>query len=159
MRDIVERVRDAIGRVLPADDAVPDRTRALVDDLTTLDARFRRELGGCRFTTFVATHEAFGYLADRYDLHQLGIEGLTPEAEPSAAQLRAAESAIRAGRAAPVVFYEGTDEGRRVARSVANDLGVPSLPLSTLESEPSVGDYLNVMRDNLSSLERGLQCV
>jgi zinc transport system substrate-binding protein len=115
-------------------------------------------LARCAFRTFVATHEAFGYLADRYGLHQLGIEGITPESEPSAARIQKAGQAIAEGRAAPAVFYEGTDEGRRIGESVAADVAVPALPLGTLESDPTPGDYLSVMRGNLASLEKGLQC-
>jgi zinc transport system substrate-binding protein len=106
----------------------------------------------------VTTHEAFGYLADQYGLGQIGIEGLTPEAEPNAHQLRTAESAIREGRAALAVFYEGTAEGERIGRAVATSVGVPALPLGTLEFDPAPGDYLSVMRANLTSLEKGLQC-
>ena len=126
--------------------------------LQDLDASFRAGLRRCSFTTFVVTHEAFGYLADRYGLHQLGIEGITPESEPSAARIQQAAQAIAQGRAAPAVFYEGTDAGRRIGESVAAGVGVPALPLGTLESAPSSGDYLSVMRSNLASLERGLQC-
>lgn len=134
------------------------REAATVRDLRGLDTAFRAGLGKCPFTTFVSTHEAFGYLADRYALHQLGIEGITPESEPSAARIQQAAQAIAEGRAAPAVFYEGTDEGRRIGESVAADVGVPALPLGTLESAPSTGDYLSVMRANLGGLMEGLQC-
>ncbi len=129
-----------------------------IGDLQSLDGSFRTDLTNCEFTTFVATHEAFGYLANRYGLHQLGIEGITPESEPSAARIQAAAQAIDAGQAAPAIFYEGTDEGRRIAESVAADVGVPAIPLGTLESAPSSGDYLSVMRANLASLKQGLRC-
>jgi zinc transport system substrate-binding protein len=134
------------------------REASTLRDLRDLDASFRAGLQTCAYSTFVATHEAFGYMADRYGLHQLGIEGITPESEPSAARIQQAAQAIAQGRAAPAVFYEGTDAGRRIGESVARDVGVPALPLGTLESAPSSGDYLSVMRSNLVSLERGLQC-
>ena len=134
------------------------RADALDAQLSQLNDEYRQGLRSCRFTTFVVTHEAFGYLADRYGLHQLGIEGLTPEAEPSAAKLQSAETAITDGDAAPAVFYEGTSEGRRIGESVAGDLGVQAIPLATLEFAPSTGNYVTVMRENLGNLERGLQC-
>jgi zinc transport system substrate-binding protein len=130
----------------------------LARELTALDQAYRSGLTGCRYTAFVTTHEAFGYLADEYGLDQLAIEGLTPEAEPSAAQLHEAEDAIRSGRAAPAVFFEATDEGERIGRSVASDVGVEALPLGTLEFDPAPGDYVSVMRANLDALRRGLQC-
>jgi zinc transport system substrate-binding protein len=126
--------------------------------LTQIDNAYRAALGDCRYTTFVTTHEAFGYLAQQYGLHQLGVEGLTPESEPSAVRIQAAVDAIKAGTAAPAVFYEATDEGKRVGDSVASDAGVEALPLGTLETAPSTGDYVSIMNQNLASLEKGLQC-
>lgn len=134
------------------------RAARLASELSTLDSSYRSGLSDCRFTSFVTTHEAFGYLADRYDLGEVGIEGLTPEAEPSADQIRTAQAAITQGRAAPAVFYEGTAEGMRIGRTVAASVGVPALPLGTLEFDPAPGDYLSVMRANLATLEKGLQC-
>ncbi len=159
MQGVVRLVASALEAVDPSGAKTYRVNEAnIVGDLQALDGSFRTALTNCEFTTFVATHEAFGYLANRYGLHQLGIEGITPESEPSAARIQAAAQAIDAGQAAPAIFYEGTDEGRRIGESVAADVGVPALPLGTLESAPSSGDYLSVMRANLESLKQGLRC-
>jgi zinc transport system substrate-binding protein len=160
---LMEQITLAISKALV--DADPSgksgyerRAAQVAGQLAGLDSSYRSGLGVCRFTSFVTTHEAFGYLANQYGLGQIGIEGLTPEAEPSADQLRTAEAAITQGRAAPAVFYEGTAEGQRIGRTVAASVGVPALPLGTLEFDPAPGDYLSVMRANLAGLEKGLQC-
>ncbi len=159
MEQIVRRVADALAAADPVHaDGYRRRGDGVLGTLRALDAGYRSGLSGCGFSTFVTTHEAFGYLAARYGLQQLGIEGLTPQSEPSADRIQAATQAIRDGRAAPAIFFESTDEGRRIGRSVAADVGVPALPLGTLESAPPAGDYASVMRDNLSNLEEGLRC-
>ena len=159
MERIVREVADGLVRADPAGRSGYRRREASVlRDLTALDGAYRSGLADCRFRTFVTTHEAFGYLAAEYGLTELGIEGLTPESEPAAARIQAAADAIRSGAAAPAVFFESTAEGRRVGESVAADVGVRALPLGTLESAPPSGDYLSVMRANLSSLQEGLQC-
>src|SRR5437870_6300798 len=129
---LMEQITLTISRALVAADpsgkgGYEARAARVTAQLSALDSSYRSGLSGCRYTSFVTTHEAFGYLADQYGLGQIGIEGLTPEAEPSAARLRTAESAIRQGRAAPAVFYEGTAEGERIGRSVAARVGVPAL--------------------------------
>lgn len=129
----------------------------LVSELTALDEAFRTELSKCALKTLVTTHEAFGYLARRYGLTQLGLTGLTPEAEPSAAQIRRVRDLARRGAIA-AIFVEATDEGRRIGRSVARDVGVPARDLLTLESDPKPKDYLSAMRANLDSLTGGLRC-
>jgi zinc transport system substrate-binding protein len=159
MEQIVPRVAAALAKVDPANASVYDEgERAVMDELAALDTAYRNGLAGCAYTTFITTHEAFGYLASEYGLEQLGIEGLTPESEPSAERIQAAIDAIDAGDAAPAIFYEGTDEGRRVGQSVAADADVPALSLSTLEFDPAPEDYLSAMRANLASLREGLRC-
>lgn len=157
MAEAVRRIAEGLATVDPA--AVDrERERSTLGALGALDAEYRTGLLRCRFRAFVVAHEAFGYLAARYGLTQLGIESLAPESEPSAERLQAAIEAIRAGRAAPVVFYEPTDEGRRIGESLASDIGVPALALSTIEFAPESGDYLSAMRANLVNLAKGLQC-
>jgi zinc transport system substrate-binding protein len=159
MQDVVRSAADALAAVDPAHaDGFRKAEDRTLGTLGTLDEAFAHGLTGCRFREFVTTHEAFGYLASRYGLSQLGIEGLTPESEPSAARIQAAIDAVHSGAAAPVVFYEGTDEGKRVGDAVASDIGVPSLPLGTLEFDPAPANYVSVMDANLANLQKGLQC-
>lgn len=160
MKQVVEQIRRGLVAVAgPGErEAIEAGATRMETALEALDSEYAAALASCGYTTFVTTHEAFGYLAEQYGLTQLGVEGLTPESEPSAVRIQEAIDAIRSGEAGPAVFYGATDEGKRVGESVASDAGVPALPLSTLESAPSSGDYLSVMRDNLAALEKGLQC-
>lgn len=159
MRRIVETVARALAEVDPGGaDAYRRRSAALGDELDRLDGAYREGLADCRYRTFVVTHEAFGYLAARYRLRQLGILGLQPEGEPSAARVEAAIAAIASGEAAPAVFHEATEQGRRIGAAVAADADVPALPLETLESRPASGDYLSAMGGNLGTLREGLRC-
>ncbi|TMK87427.1 MAG: zinc ABC transporter substrate-binding protein [Actinobacteria bacterium] len=159
MENIVQVVARALVIADPGGTAdYQARGDRVVRQLASLDQRYRAGLQGCRFSQFVTTHEAFGYLADQYGLQQIGIEGLTPEAEPSAQQLRTTEDAIRSGKAAPAVFYEETAEGERIGKTVAGAVGAPALPLGTLEFDPAPGNYMSVMQANLASLRKGLQC-
>ena len=145
---------------VPLADALGSENRRALQVVEQLRgiARLGDETRGCPHREFVVSHEAFGYLADRYGLRELGIEGVVPESEPSAARIEAALQAIRSGEAAPAVFYEDTDEGRRIGESVAGDAGVLALPLNALESQPESGDYASVMTENFANLEKGLQC-
>jgi zinc transport system substrate-binding protein len=138
-------------------DGYGERGADLRDALEALDEAYREGLEGCESDVMVVSHEAFGYLAEAYGLRQIGLTGLSPEAEPTLERLGQAGAALESG-AASAVFYEAGGEAQRIAESVASDFGVPALPLGTLESEPSTGDYLSVMEDNLESLRQGLGC-
>lgn len=155
---IVDRVADSlVDTDRDGADGYRSRAASLRDDLESLDRAYRSGLAACDTDVMVVSHEAFGYLAEAYGLEQIGLTGLSPEAEPTVERLGEAGEAL-ADRRATAVFFEANDEARRIAESVAADFGVPALPLSTLESRPPSGDYLTVMEDNLTSLRRGLGC-
>ena len=59
---------------------------------TPSTAQYRTGLANCKRTTIVTSHAAFGYLAARYKLSQLALEGLSPEAEPTQSARRADRS-------------------------------------------------------------------
>ncbi len=135
------------------------RAEALRSELEDLEDRYRRALDitGCRYRTLVASHEAFNFMIGRYGFHQYGLAGLNPEGEPTPERRARAQRLLENGEAG-AVFYESAGESQSAARTLAEDAGVPALPLSTLESEPRSGDYISVMKDNLESLRQGLGC-
>ncbi|WP_129787953.1 metal ABC transporter substrate-binding protein [Promicromonospora panici] len=145
-------------------DADPDHAadyaanaEALVTELRALDEDYREALAQCAGATLVVSHEAFGYLAERYDLVQVGISGIDPEAEPSPARLRAVRSVARADDVQTVFFEVITSP--KVTKILAEDLGIDSAKLDPIEgqSDPD-SDYLDMMRENLAALEDGLVC-
>lgn len=156
--EMAERTAEGYARVDEDRDG-EYRTRAekLRARLETLDEQYRTTLADCRSHTILVTHDAFGYLADRYGLGQVGLAGISPEGEPTSESLIQAEALVRDGDV-DAVFYEETEEGRRIAETVGQDLGIPALPLATLESRPPEGNYLTVMEANLDSLAEGLGC-
>jgi zinc transport system substrate-binding protein len=130
---------------------------ALVAELDTLDQDYRDGLAQCAGATLVVSHEAFGYLAERYDLVQVGISGIDPEAEPSPARLRAVRSVVQDDDVRTVFFEVITSP--KVARALAEDLGIDSAKLDPIEGQADPdADYMDMMRENLAALEDGLVC-
>ena len=158
MKEIAAKVADALAEADPAGETgYKQREADTVRELNAVDIAYRTVTGVCELKTLVTTHESFGYLARRYGLTQLGLTGLTPEAEPSASQIKRVRDLAREGKVA-AIFVEPTDEGRRIGGSVARDVGVPARDLSTLEMDPTPSDYVGVMTTNLQSLQAGLRC-
>jgi zinc transport system substrate-binding protein len=132
---------------------------ALRHDLAALDASYRKGLASCRITTVVVSHDAFGYLGRRYGLHVVGINGLSPEAEPSPAHIRALQDLIRQD-GIRVVFSEQL-ASREFADSLAHDLGIKAEvldPIEGLSDATADQDYLSLMRRNLATLREANQC-
>jgi zinc transport system substrate-binding protein len=132
---------------------------ALREDLESLDQEMSDGLSGCAVDTLVTSHDAFGYLADRYGLEVVGITGLSPNSEPSADQL-AEISTLVAERGVTTVYTE-TLVDPSIAETVASEAGVQTAVLDPIEglTDQSVGDdYLAVMRANLATLQEGQSC-
>jgi len=156
---VAHQVADALADVDPAHAAdFADAAADLAADLDALDDELAAGLAGCRGATLVASHEAFGYLAQRYGLHQVGLSGIDPEIEPSPARLRDVAATVRAEGVRTLYFEVLTSP--RVTQTLAEDLGVATAVLDPVEgrAEGDDRDYLAIMRDNLDALTTGLAC-
>ena len=105
--------------------------KALETELTALDKAFSTGLQTCERTEFITSHEAFGYLAKRYGLTQIGISGLSPDAEPSPARIAEVQTEAKE-HGVTTIFYE-TLVSPDVAKSIAGDLGLKTDVLDPVE--------------------------
>ncbi|HEX6990178.1 MAG TPA: metal ABC transporter substrate-binding protein [Bacillota bacterium] len=129
--------------------------------LEELDRHWTEGLAGCRLRDFVVDHGAFGYIADRYGLHQVAVTGLAADQPPTPGRL-AGLTAFVVERGIRVLFYD-PGSGAGAVRALAVDTGTRLLPLHPLET-PAAGEaqrgenYLTIMRANLEALQQGLEC-
>jgi zinc transport system substrate-binding protein len=132
---------------------------ALRNRLDQLDGAYRAGLAHCANRDLVTSHNAFGYLARRYGLTQVGITGLTPDAEPRPADLAAVTGFVRANDIR-TIYYE-TLVSPRIAKAVASETGAATAvldPIEGLTAKSAGRDYLGVMRANLAALQAGQPC-
>jgi zinc transport system substrate-binding protein len=128
-------------------------------DLEQLDRDFRTGLEECATRKVVVSHDAFGYLGERYDLDVHAIAGLSPDAEPSARRLGELSDLIRDDDIT-TVFTERL-ASPKLADTLASDLGVETAvldPIEGLTDEDGDGDYLGLMRENLAALKKAGGC-
>ncbi len=106
----------------------------------------------------VTNHPAFGYLADRYGLEQVGaVYPVSPSAEPSAQDIAALEDTIRK-LGVPAVFTESTVHPK-LAQQVAADTGVKLVTLySGSLGGPGSGaeSYLELMQYDVRAIVEAL---
>ncbi|MFJ4921848.1 metal ABC transporter substrate-binding protein [Streptomyces sp. NPDC088725] len=132
-------------------------TAAVVKDLAALDTSYRQGLAHTATRTFITTHAAFAYLAERYGLEQEAISGVDPDSEPSPARIKALGTIAKRDKVT-TVFFE-TLVSDKTAKTVAGDAGLKTDVLDPLEgiTDKSRGDdYIGVMRSNLASLRNAL---
>ncbi|MFR9674720.1 metal ABC transporter substrate-binding protein [Streptomyces sp. TR06-5] len=132
-------------------------TADLVTRLEKLDEDFRTGLRNRKTDTFVTTHAAFGYLADRYHLHEESISGIDPASGSISAEhikdlhRTAEEDGVR-------TVFSGSRANDDAAQTLAEDLGLRTDVLDTLETAPKsdTQDYLSRMHHNLQALRTAL---
>lgn len=161
-KQIVERVRDALSKQDPKH-ATDYEVRAdgLLRQLEDLDAQFARGLQSCAQKRFVTSHSAFGYLAADYGLTQIGIAGLSPEAEPSP-QALATIADFAKTHEIKYIFFE-TLVNPKLSNTLAREIGAQTLVLNPLEGltdeEVARGKtYVSEMQQNLANLRLALAC-
>jgi zinc transport system substrate-binding protein len=161
MVDLTNAVAAKLAKVDPGHAAdYTANAAALTQDLKKLDGAFTTGLTGCKRDTIVVNHDAFEYLA-RYGLQVESIVGLSPDAEPTAHALATLHDLIRSD-GITTVFSE-TLASKKSAESLAGDLGITTAVLDPLEglsakAEDNGGDYLTVMRQNLTALQKANSC-
>jgi zinc transport system substrate-binding protein len=156
--EVAKGVGKALEKADPANAATYQKnTTALVGKLDGLNTAFKDGLKNTATKTFITTHSAFGYLAERYGLEQEGVSGVDPESEPSPARIKQLQKIAKEDKVS-TVFFE-TLASDKTASTLAKDTGLKTDVLDPLEgiTDKSKGsDYIEVMQSNLAALKKAL---
>lgn len=125
-----------------------------------LDAEFSQKLSQTKGKTIVVSHEAFGYLCDRYGLTQMPITGMDAEGEPDAQTMAQIVDFVKENNV-KTIFSEDL-VSPKVAQQIADETGAECVRLNPVEGltdeQLKAGeDYLSVMKDNLGKLVKALE--
>ena len=134
-----------------------ERARELDRALSDVMTEMEEGLHDCARDTIVTAHAAFGRLADRFDLEQQAITGISPEAEPDPKRLD--ELATLVEREGITTVFTEELVAPDVADSLAREAGVRTAVLDTLEGPADDGaPYEDRMLANLAALRDALEC-
>lgn len=153
----VKIIRDAFIKADPdGKDIYEKNTEAFIKELQALDKEYETTLKDAKNRVFVVQHQAFGYLAKRYNIEQIAIGGLSTEVEPSPSRMAEIGTLVK-DHNVPVIYYQhGANSA--IAKTVANETGTKTAILYDLEvlskelKEKDLG-YLDAMRENLKALQ------
>ncbi len=132
---------------------------AYIKELTQLDNDYKTGLSRAKRKDFITQHAAFAYMARDYGLTQVPISGLSPEQEPTAAQMAKVVDFAKQHNV-KTIFFE-TLVSPKIAETIANEVGAKTAVLNPLEGltddQVKAGEnYITVMRENLKGLEQAL---
>jgi zinc transport system substrate-binding protein len=134
---------------------------SLENKLDALDQKFKDTLRTCKTRDFVTSHAAFGYLAGRYNLHQISIAGVSPNEEPGAAKLAEIANLVK-DKGIKYIFFESLISPK-LAETIARETGAQTLVLDPIEGlsadDLAAGkNYMTQMEMNLTNLKLALAC-
>ena len=125
-------------------------------EMADLDAELGSALASCTIETMVVSHEAFGYLAQAYGFTQVGIAGLSPEAEPSPAKMAEIIDLVRS-EGITTIYFEGL-VSPAAAEAIAAETGTTTALLDPIEGNTDDRGYPSLMRANKDALKTGQSC-
>jgi zinc transport system substrate-binding protein len=159
----VEKIEAVLAEVEPASASLFKKNASLYKQkLQVLDEKYKSGLTDCAHRTFiVGGHAAFGYLARRYNLQQVALYGISPDARPTPRKLVEVIEMVRK-LGINVIFFEVFISGE-LARTIAEQVGARTLVLNpganlTREQLKSGTTFFDIMEKNLENLKSGLGC-
>ena len=158
MASAATQIGDALAQADPANaETYKKNAASMKSQMEALSKKLVDGTAKCQHKEFVTSHEAFGYLADRTGLTQLGLSGLDPDSTPSPARLKQISDAVKA-KGITTIFTEEL-LSPKVAETLAKDLGITTAVLDPIESQADDSkDYEAVMNENLEALQKALSC-
>jgi zinc transport system substrate-binding protein len=146
-----EAIAQALIRKSPdAKEEIERNLHALRDDLLALDERIAEITRTDPGRPLLASHPVYQYLARRYGLNLISVMW-EPEELPNEGQWNALEGILE-DHPARWMLWEG-EPGQATATRL-RALGIDSLVLDPCANRPAKGDFLTVMTDNASKLDR-----
>ncbi|HEO8613479.1 TPA: zinc ABC transporter substrate-binding protein AdcA [Streptococcus suis] len=155
---LVENIRDSLVAKYPEKkDAFETNAVAYIEKLDALDAKYSETLSAAKQKYFVTQHTAFAYLALDYGLKQVSITGVAADEDPTPSRLAELTEYINKYGIKYIYFEENASKS--VAETLAKETGVQLDVLNPLESLTDEDmkngkDYISVMEDNLTALEK-----
>ncbi len=155
---IGKQLAEKLGEVDPENaEYYHENAEELADELKKIDREYAEALADCEGTSLLATHESFGYMAQAYDLEQIGVAGIDPEVEPSPARLIELQKVVSDNNIT-TLFVEPLASDHQ-QDNLQETLQVEVLTLDTMEVQVDPDqDVFDVFRSNLQSLQQGLNC-
>ncbi|MDB5245107.1 MAG: hypothetical protein JWN90_212 [Parcubacteria group bacterium] len=135
--------------------------QALDAKLDQMDSEYRAGLAQCTSKDIVTSHAAFAYLSEQYGLTQVAISGLSPDEEPSSAQLAKVADFARTN-GVKYIFFESL-VSPKLSQTIATEVDAKTMVLDPIEGisdedRAKEADYFSIMRNNLQNLKVALEC-
>ena len=151
----IRNIQNALIAVDPGNsESYKSNAEAYIGKLQALDQEFKKALASNSKKEFITFHDAFSYLADRYNLKQLAIIAI-PEDELTPEDVQKTLQAAKKYKVKVLLSEPGVDN--KLFTTLSKDLNINVKTIDSLENGALDPDYyFKVMRANLKALKEAL---
>ncbi len=140
---------------------IATKQRVFAERLDALHVEFSSGLKQCSLREIIVSHDAFAYLASRYNIQVTSIAGFSPQEQPSAKRLGELASLAKE-LGITTIFFE-TLVSPKLSETLAAEIGAKTAVLDPVEglsaSDRAQGlDYILIMEKNLEALATAMNC-
>ena len=134
-----------------------DSYKKLVKELKGLDKDMKQAVKGNEGKTVYISHDSIGYLADRYNFKQEGIENMNAE-EPSQKDLTNIVKQIKEDKVKNILAEENVSN--KIADTVRKETNAKIIKFYNMGSHTKQQDkntYQSFMKENIKAIEKALE--
>jgi zinc transport system substrate-binding protein len=160
----VEAIRDGFVQIDPVNSGYyHQNAQRYIAELDSLDSFIRSNLSNCELRDFIAFHNAFSYFANRYNLTQHSIQGISQEGDVLPQRIQEIKD-LAATLGINVIYAEDLIDPRLanvIAGEIPNGQVLVLSPIEGLkreEIEQGLG-YIDKMMEDVQNLKVGLKCL
>ena len=160
-KQMAENIKNALVQVDAENKAdYESNYNQLIEHLDGLHHEFEEVVEAAPRNDIVVSHHAYAYLAHTYELRQVAVMGLSPEAEPTAREIKDISDFVKENDVKYILFEELVSP--KLAEMLVSDLNTETMVFNPLEGltdeQLEAGeDYFSIMRKNLETLKMALQ--
>ncbi|MCL2135298.1 MAG: zinc ABC transporter substrate-binding protein [Candidatus Bathyarchaeota archaeon] len=137
------------------------RWNSLKQQLEQLDGMYLSELSNVVYNSVFVSHEAYGYLADRYGFEQHGVIGISADQQPSVTTINNMIKDMQKHQVSTIYFdpVYSNEYVQTIKNEIQKQTGQTVIVLKLYLMTGSVDglDYLEQMQINLVNLKIGLE--
>ncbi len=155
--EMVEHITEAIITLDPENASTYQaNASALQSELAKLDTEYKNRLTNCELDEVITSHDAFSYVAKRYNFEVHSIAGLSTQDTPSVTTL--AELKEEAEEGISVILLE-ENSITAYGETLARETGLKTLGINPIAYIiPSEENYMTLMQKNLDTFSTALKC-
>ncbi|MEA5506055.1 metal ABC transporter substrate-binding protein [Halotia wernerae UHCC 0503] len=148
----VTNIRDGLIAADPRNKTIYEaNAAAYIQELEALNSEFQQTLQKTPNCTFITFHDAYPYLAQRYNIKQVAVVEI-PEDQLSPADVQNAVNTVKKYKVKALFSEPGVDN--KLLKSLSQDLNLTLRTLDSLETgETNPQYYFQAMKANLQTLQ------